>query len=499
VTWAAVRACSNAQSSPSGWRGGTGRSSGFTVSGRWRRIAGFTMPRCVSPKPRQQRWPDEWRIVREGGARRQLGLHIGQHLREGVCTRQGVGQGGGGRAVAGEQRGQAEAGGAGERLDRVDARHRPFPQITPEAGIDPGVEAPASVRHGFASGVARADGFEQGDDIGGGGGRHVRRIAHHGQARYLRYFAYYRCNVRNIAICAWDAESWITIFSSTSQTGRAAEGGGRLVTGYARIHRSVLDHPAFRNDAEALAFAWLVLRAGWKAGRVRYKQRSIALRRGQLALSIRDFAAAMDRPKGWVERLFVRLRADAMIETAVGQGVLVVTICNYDRYQADSGAGETAGETGAGARAGRPPDTDKGMEESKEGNLPPGAAGGPSKSYLPVDWAPPPVADLPPAARACAALWSGASYAAHAEAFAGYWRGRRGRNADWRATWANRVVAIHGLVMRDEKFGRAPPDPGVAPTRPAMSAAERAAYLDRLAAQPWASAAPRLSAAGALP
>ncbi len=257
------------------------------------------------------------------------------------------------------------------------------------------------------------------------------------------------------------------------------------MTGYARIHRSVLDHPAFRNDAEALAFAWLVLRAGWKAGRVRYKQRSIELRRGQLALSIRDFAAAMDRPKGWVERLFARLRDETMIETAAGHGVLVVTICNYDKYQADLGGGETPGET----RAGQPPDADKRTEESKQGNRPLKAAGAVAKSYLPEDWVPPPVAELPPAARACATQWSAASYAAHGEAFAGYWRGRRGRNADWRATWANRVVAIHGLVMRDEKFGRAPPDAAAAPARPAMSAAERAAYLDRLAVQPWAAAA----------
>jgi hypothetical protein len=269
--------------------------------------------------------------------------------------------------------------------------------------------------------------------------------------------------------------------------------GGKEVTGYARIHRTLLDHPAFRNDAEALAFAWLVLRAAWRPVRVRYKDRALALQRGQFAVSVRDFAAAMDRDRGWTERLIKRLKSEHMIATAAGAGVLVITICNYDVYQADREGGTTPAATATR----RAHDTEQEGEESKKGNLPPAPAGGLSKHYLPEDWAPPPAADLPPAARACAALWSVASYAAHGEAFAGYWRGRRGRNADWRATWANRVVAIHGLVMRDEKFGRAPPDPGAAPARPAMSAAERAAYLDRLAAQPWASAAPRLSAAGA--
>lgn len=193
-----VPACSNARSCPSGWRGGTARSSGFTGSGHWRRIAGRTMPSCVSPKPRQQRWPDEWRIVREGGARRQFGLHIGQHLGERVCTRQRVAGGWG--AIAGEQRRQAQPGGTGERLDRVDAWHRALAQVAPEAGVDAGVEAPAAIGQRLAGRVMRADGLEQGDDVGGGGRRHVRMFAHRGPARYLRYFAYFGCNVRNISI-----------------------------------------------------------------------------------------------------------------------------------------------------------------------------------------------------------------------------------------------------------------------------------------------------------
>lgn len=256
------------------------------------------------------------------------------------------------------------------------------------------------------------------------------------------------------------------------------------MSGYARVHRTLLDHPAFRNDAEAMAFAWLVLRAAWRPVRVRYKDRALELQRGQLAVSVRDFSAAMDRDRGWTERLIRRLKNERMIATAAGAGVLVITICNYDLYQAEREGGATPAATAARQAH----DTEQEGEESKNRNLPPKAAGGSTKQYLPEDWAPPQVADLPPAARACAAQWSAASYAAHAEAFVGYWRGRRGRNADWRATWANRVVAIHGLVMRDEKFGRAPPDADAAPVRPAMSVADRAAYLDRLAAQPWAAA-----------
>jgi hypothetical protein len=76
---------------------------------------------------------------------------------------------------------------------------------------------------------------------------------------------------------------------------------------------------------------------------------------------------------------------------------------------------------------------------------------------LPAGWTVPAAADLPPKARACAEQWTAASYETHGEAFAAYWRARRGMMADWRLAWANRVVALHGQVVRDQKFGNAAP------------------------------------------
>lgn len=117
------------------------------------------------------------------------------------------------------------------------------------------------------------------------------------------------------------------------------------MSGYVRIHRTLIGHPAFRNDAEAMAFAWLVARASWRSTRVRYKERGICLERGQLAISVREFAGAMDRDKAWVERLIKRLKSEGMIETVTETGVTVVTICNYDQYQGDAVFCETVNET----------------------------------------------------------------------------------------------------------------------------------------------------------
>lgn len=138
------------------------------------------------------------------------------------------------------------------------------------------------------------------------------------------------------------------------------------MSGYAHIHRRVLAHPVFRNEAEALAFVSMILKAAWKSTRVRYKDRVLTLHRGQVAISQRDMARALDRDKAWIERLWKRLRAEAMIEVSSEAGVAVITICNYDDYQAERGTDKAPCETvdEAGARQAR--GTEQIREEDKK-------------------------------------------------------------------------------------------------------------------------------------
>jgi hypothetical protein len=84
----------------------------------------------------------------------------------------------------------------------------------------------------------------------------------------------------------------------------------------------------------------------------------------------------------------------------------------------------------------------------------------PAKHMIPKDWTAPPVSELPPRARACAEQWTEASYLTEAEAFLLYWRSERKMKSDWRDTWANRVIARHSAIMRDQKFGNAAPTSG---------------------------------------
>jgi hypothetical protein len=80
------------------------------------------------------------------------------------------------------------------------------------------------------------------------------------------------------------------------------------------------------------------------------------------------------------------------------------------------------------------------------------------KKMIPADWSPPPKSELPPRSKACAEQWTEASYQTEAEGFLLYWRGERKMKSDWRDTWANRIIARHSAVMRDQKFGNGAPE-----------------------------------------
>lgn len=142
------------------------------------------------------------------------------------------------------------------------------------------------------------------------------------------------------------------------------------MSGYVRIHRSLIGHPAFRNESETMAFAWLIAKAAWRATRVRYKGHAITLKRGQLAISQRDMAEAFDRDKAWIMRLLNRLISETMVETHVETGVTVITVCNYDEYQGETEDRETPRETPREARSETDVRQTRGTEqEEKKGRI----------------------------------------------------------------------------------------------------------------------------------
>lgn len=82
-------------------------------------------------------------------------------------------------------------------------------------------------------------------------------------------------------------------------------------------------------------------------------------------------------------------------------------------------------------------------------------------SKIPEDWTPPAIEELSPEARKLASQWPAASYRAEAEAFRNFWLAETrasSRKSNWNRAWANRIVDVHGKVMRQARFAAAEPE-----------------------------------------
>jgi len=150
------------------------------------------------------------------------------------------------------------------------------------------------------------------------------------------------------------------------------------VSGYVLIHRSLQKNKVFRDKTEAWAFADLIMQASWRQTTTHYKRRNIVLERGDLCISVRDFAAQWGRSKDWAKRFFDRLIEAKMVRQKRDSGATVgatvpniVTICNYEKYQAIPKGAATVDETEARQRR----DTEQySNEEMKEENTPSGVS-----------------------------------------------------------------------------------------------------------------------------
>ena len=105
------------------------------------------------------------------------------------------------------------------------------------------------------------------------------------------------------------------------------------MTGFIVMQRDALDHPLLKDGERFRAWFWLVARAAWRPTPFDVGGKVITLQRGQLCASVRQLAEAWGMSKSAVERFVTRLKTETMVETEAGHGRLVITICNYNKYQ----------------------------------------------------------------------------------------------------------------------------------------------------------------------
>lgn len=129
-----------------------------------------------------------------------------------------------------------------------------------------------------------------------------------------------------------------------------------MAEGWFKIHREIFEHPLFdvsteRGSKRFIAWVWMIAEASHKMRRKDVGGQIITLRRGQFSHSRVFIAEALGWSEAAVERFLFRLKTEQMIEQETGQGQRVITICNYEKYQArENQTGQATGQaTGQGA------------------------------------------------------------------------------------------------------------------------------------------------------
>lgn len=139
------------------------------------------------------------------------------------------------------------------------------------------------------------------------------------------------------------------------------------MSGFVVMHRDALEHPLFANDPARLgAWCWLIMGACWKPTKFNINGSIVTLNRGQICVSVRQLAGAWGMSKSAVDRFLGRLETETMIEREAGHGKLVITICNYSKYQDIGNDNRDTSGTPTGTRAGHERDI---KEQGNKGTI----------------------------------------------------------------------------------------------------------------------------------
>lgn len=134
--------------------------------------------------------------------------------------------------------------------------------------------------------------------------------------------------------------------------------------GYVYAYRSAWTHPAFNNLLEAAVWNFLYQNAFWEDGERNFNGQVYLLKRGQIIISMRFLAKGFCMSEKGARMVIQKLEKLKMVATKGMSKGTIITICNYEIYQASKKTeGEQKGEHRAST--GRAADANN-KKESKE-------------------------------------------------------------------------------------------------------------------------------------
>jgi predicted transcriptional regulator len=101
------------------------------------------------------------------------------------------------------------------------------------------------------------------------------------------------------------------------------------------MHRGWMDNEVFSDEpfTDCLAWVWLIQEASFEPHRIRYKNKMIEVGIGQVPISYRRLVEKWKWGIHRVRNFLDLLESEQMITRETATGFLIITVCNYEKYQ----------------------------------------------------------------------------------------------------------------------------------------------------------------------
>lgn len=118
------------------------------------------------------------------------------------------------------------------------------------------------------------------------------------------------------------------------------------MSGWFAVKRGITSHPIFKKRPDrAFVWLWMLETAAYKNTRQDAGGKPVNVKRGQVLTSFRQIEAATGVGLQVIRTLFKLLESEHAINTDTSNGRLLVTICNYEKYQASEKGDNTSPNT----------------------------------------------------------------------------------------------------------------------------------------------------------
>jgi len=118
------------------------------------------------------------------------------------------------------------------------------------------------------------------------------------------------------------------------------------MSGFYLMHRGWMDADIFEGEyCERSAWCYLIEHAGYVPSKLRHNSTMVSVGRGQIPTSYRKLSDKWKWSVNRVTRFLKLLENEGMISKKTDTGFLIITICNYEKYQGVSKKTDTGSDT----------------------------------------------------------------------------------------------------------------------------------------------------------